>query len=349
MNARGLALQGGLAALGLVAAFLTWQREPEGQPGEVTVLDISKRALQQVRFEDQTRFAELFRNPQDGDKLWVRVGDKPKPPPAAPAPASEADGGVGTVDAGTPPVPPAPPAPPPPPRELRANANAETLWGRLAPLKGSRALGALDAKKLEELGLVNSLRKLTFTVDGREQVLTLAGAAGGVWGTPYALREDGKVFLLVTTVLPDLEGAMNRLVDRRLHTFEEGDYEGFTVSAGKSSRAFVSTGKPPTPVTIAPQSAPDKPDEFVRNWHDRVWRMMAMDVLGKGEEPPGGAPEELLRITYSKGGKELGFLVLAKNPKGEYFSRTEYSAGWIRLHTGFDTLVNEGLKIASGS
>jgi hypothetical protein len=360
MNARGLALQGGLAALGLVAAFLTWQREPEGQPGEVTVLDISKRALQRVRFEDPTRFAELFRNPQDEDRLWVRVGEKPKPP--APAPASGQDGGVpggtdggtavastvGAPDAGTPPTPPTPP-PPPPPRELRANANAETLWGRLAPVKGSRALGELDAKKLEELGLVNSQRKLTFTVDGREQVLTLAGAAGGVWGTPYALREDGKVFLLVTTIIPDLENAMGRLVDRRLHTFEEGDYETITVSAGKNSRSFISTGKPPTPVTIAPQGAPDKPDEFVRNWHDRVWRMMAMDVLGKGEEPPGGALQELVRVGYSKGGKELGFLVLAKNPQGEYFARTEYSAGWVRLHSGFDTLVNEGVKIASGS
>jgi hypothetical protein len=361
MNARGVALQGGLAALGLVAAFLTWQREPEGQPGEVTVLDISKRALQRVRFEDATRFAELFRNPDDENRLWVRIGDKPKPPP--PAPASELDGGVpggaadggtavastpGAAEAGTPPTPPATPAPPPP-RELRANQNAETLWGRLAPLKGSRALGALDAQKLEELGLVNSPRKLTFTVDGREQVLSLAAPAGGVWGTPYALREDGKVFLLVTTILPDFESANNRLVDRRLHTFEEGDYDTFTVSQGKNSRTFISTGKPPAPVSIAPQSAPDKPDEFVRNWHDRVWRMMAMDVLGRGEEPPGGPLEELVRVGYNKGGKELGFFVIAKNSQGEYFARSEHSAGWVRLHAGFDTLVNEAIKIASGS
>ncbi|KFE67799.1 hypothetical protein [Hyalangium minutum] len=362
MNARGLALQGGLAALGLVAAFLTWQREPEGQPGEVTVLDLSKRALQKVRYEDPTRFAELFRNPQDEDRLWVRVGDKPKPPPPAPPPALGTDGGVpggtdggaavastvGAVDAGVSSTPPTPP-PPPPPRELRANANAETLWGRLAPVKGSRSLGELDAKKLEELGLVNSPRKLTFTVDGREQVLALAAPTGGAWGTPYALREDGKVFLLVTTLLPDLENAMSRLVDRRLHLFEEGDYDSITVSAGKNSRTFTSTGKPPTPVVIAPQNAPDKPDEFVRNWHDRVWRMMAMDVLGQGEEPPGGAPEEQVRIGYGKGGKEMGFLVLAKNPKGEYFARSEHSAGWVRLHAGFDTLVNEAIKIASGT
>jgi len=364
MNARGVALQGGLAALGLVAAFLTWQREPEGQPGEVTVLDLSKRAIQRVRYEDPTRFAEVFVNPQDEDRLWVRIGDKPKPPP--PATASGMDGGVpggatdggtamassaGAADGGTATTQPTPPTPPPPapPRELRANQNAETLWGRLAPVKGSRALGELDAKKLEELGLVNSPRKLTFTVDGREQVLALAAPTGGVWGTPYALREDGKVFLLVTTILPDFENAMSRLVDRRLHTFEEGDYETITVSQGKNARTFISTGKPPTPISIAPQSAPDKPDEFVRNWHDRVWRMMAMDVMGRGEEPPNGPVEEVVRVGYGKGGKEVGFLVIAKNTKGEYFARSEHSAGWVRLHSGFDTLVTEAIKIASGS
>jgi hypothetical protein len=355
MNARGVALQGGLAALGLVAAFFTWQREPEGQPGEVTVLDLSKRALQRVRYEDPNRFAEVFRNPEDEDRLWVRTGDKPKPPP--PVSASGMDGGVpggatdggtamGTADAGT---PPAAPTPPPPPRELRANQNAETLFTRLTPVKGTRALGALDAKKLEELGLVNSPRKLTFTVDGREQVLALAAPTGGVWGVPYALREDGKVFLLVTTILPDLENALSRLVDRRLHTFEEGDYDTITLTQGKNARVFIATGKPPAQVAIAPQSAPDKPDEFVRNWHERVWRMMAMDVMGRGEEPPNGPVEEQVRVGYGRGGKEVGFLTIAKNSKNEYFARSEHSAGWVRLHAGFDTLVAEAIKIASGS
>ncbi|WP_224372935.1 DUF4340 domain-containing protein [Hyalangium versicolor] len=364
MNARGVALQGGLAALGLLAALLTWQREPEGMPGEVTVLDISKRALQRVRYDDATRFVEVFRE-QDGE-LWVRLGDKPKPPPP---PAAAADGGVGDggvasgpTDAGTAPVattgagdagvaaaPPAPPPPPPPPRELRANQTAETLFGRLAPLKGTRALGDLDAKKLEELGLVNSPRKLTFTVDGREQVLTIAAPAGAAWGSPYALREDNKVFLLGSAVLPDFEGGMNRLVDRRLHTFEESEYDSFTVTQGKSSRAFVVSGKPPKAVTVAPQTAPDKPDEFVHNWHDRIWRMLPVDVLGRGEEPPGGAPEEVFRVDYRKGTQALGYLSVARGEKGEFYAKTEHTAGWVRFHSGLETVVNEAVKVASGT
>jgi len=366
MNTRGLALQGALAAVGLVAAFLTWQREPEGMPGEITILDISKRALEKVRWEDATRYVELFRNPEEEDKLWVTIAEKPRPPPPPPAApdGGVADGGVsGGADGGTTPggadggvapaappsPPPAPPAPPAPPRVLRANANAETLWGRLAPLKGTRAIGELDEKKREELGFVDSPRKLTLTVDGREHVVVIGSPKGLPWATPYVMREDGKVFLMVTTILPDFEGAMNRLVDRRIHKFEEGDFDTLVVTQAKNSRTFSVSGKPPAPMVISPQNAPDQPDEFVRNWHDRIWRVAAMNVLGKGEEPPGSPLQTMFRVEYRKGGKDIGFFEAARSTQGVYFVRTELSAGWIQVPPAFDTLVTEAVKVASGS
>ena len=39
MTSKAVALQGGLAVVGLVAAYITWQRQPELQAGEVFVLD----------------------------------------------------------------------------------------------------------------------------------------------------------------------------------------------------------------------------------------------------------------------------------------------------------------------
>ena len=363
MNTRGLALQGALAAVGLVAAYLTWQRAPEGMPGEITILDISKRALEKARWEDATRYVELFRNPEEEDKLWVRIGEKPKPPPP---PQAMADGGVmdggvaGGADGGTAPgaadggvasapPPPAAPLPPPPPKVLRANQNAENLFARMAPLKGTRAIGELDEEKRVELGFVDSPRKLTFTVDGREQVLVIGSPKGLPWSTPYVMREDGKVFLMVTNILPDFENAMNRLVDRRMHKFEEGDYDTLVVTQGKNSRTFSVSGKPPAPIIISPQDKPGQQDEFVRNWHDRIWRLASLDVLGKGEEPPGSPLTDLFRVEYRRGGKDMGFLQAAKSSKGEFFVRTELSAGWIRVPPAFNNLVDEAVKVASGS
>jgi len=363
MNVRGVTLQAGLAVVGLVAAFLVWQREPEGTPGEVTVLDVSKRSLQRVRYDDATRFVELYRDANDEDTVWVRLGDKPPPPPPVASaadggvPAGGADAGVGPVggtDGGTPgavaTATPVVPPPPPPPRELRGNETAKTLWGRLAPLKASRALGEMDAKKLEELGLTNSPRKLTLTVEGKEQTFTLASSTGNAWGPPYLLRPDGRVFLLGPTILPELDGASSRLVDRRLHTFELGDFDSFTVTQGKSSRTFVVSGKPQqAPITVAPQSAPDKPDEFVRNWHDRVWRLVPLEFIGRGAEPPGGAPEELFRVEYKKGDKVQGHVTVARGARGDLYLRTEHSESWAKLQAGVDTLASEAVKVASGT
>lgn len=335
MKASGVALQGALAAAGLVAAFLVWQREPAGAPGEVTVVDAPARALERLRYEDETRFVELFRDAKADGELWVRLGTKPPPPPAASA----------APDAGTEVQASVPPAPP---RELRANEVARKLFARFAPLKASRGLGALDAAKLAEVGLAQSVRKLTLTLGDGARVFTLANPPGG-WGSPYLRSEaDGHVFLLGPSLMPDLEAGASQLVDRRLHTFESGTYDTVVVTQGGASRTFLASGQAPAPVTLAPKDAPDKPDEFVRNWHERVWRLMPLDFLGRGEEPAEGAPEVVFRVEYRHKDKPVGELTVARGAKGVFYARTEHTPGWTRLHTGVDTLASEAARVAGG-
>lgn len=357
MKVRDLAVQGALAAVALVAAFLVWQREPAGAPGEVTVVDAPARALDGVRYEDEARFVELFRDAQDRDRLWVRLGFKPPRP--VPLTEGATDGGTavasggadaGTAvavagDAGTPPVA-ANGEPPPPPRELRANEVAEKLFARFAPLRATRSLGELDAKKLAEVGLAGTQRKLTVTVGGKAQDFSLAAPTGG-WGTPYLRREaDGQVFLLGPALLPDLENASSRLVDRRLHTFDLGDFDSVVISAGGASRTFTASGGAPGPVSLAPAESPDRPDEFARNWHDRVWRLMPLDFLGRGEQPPGGEPEEAFRVEYRRGGKPVGEVRVARRDSS-FYVRTEHTTGWARLHSGVDNLASEAAKVTA--
>ncbi|NMO19289.1 hypothetical protein HPC49_41405 [Pyxidicoccus fallax] len=361
MKVRDLAVQGALAAVALVAAFLVWQREPEGAPGEVTVVDAPARALDLVRYEDEARFVELFRDAKDRDQLWVRLGYKPPKPVPVPAASGAADGGVvatpgadaGTAvaaagaDAGTAPVQVmANTEPPPPPRELRANDVAEKLFAKFAPLRAMRSLGELDAKKLEEVGLTSTQRKLTVTVGGKAQDFSLASPAGG-WGTPYLKREaDGRVFLLGPALLPDLENATSRLVDRRLHTFDLGEFDEVVITAAGASRTFTASGKAPGPVNLMPKESPDRPDEFARNWHDRVWRLMPLDFLGRGEQPPGGEPEESFRVEYRRDGKPLGEVRVARGNDG-FYVRTEHTTGWARLHSGVDNLATEAAKVTA--
>jgi hypothetical protein len=290
---RRVAFQGVLAAAGLVAAFLVWQREPPSAPGEVVVLEAPRRTLQRVRYEDAARTVELFRDTREDGALWVRLG----------------------------------------PRELRANETAEGLFARFAPLRATRSLGVLGPEKLAEVGLKDSPRKLTVSLTGGEHAFTLAAPSVG-WGDPYLRREaDGHVFLLGPWLLPDLEGATHRLVERRLHTFEATAYDTLTVTHGTASRTFSVHGSPE--------------EASARAWHERVWRLAPVELLGRGEEPPGGAPEAVFRVEYRKGDRALGELTVVRGADGAYYARTEHSAGWGRLHPSVEALAGEAARVAS--
>ena len=311
MKAWGVVLQGVLAAAGLAAAFFVWQREPAGAPGEVVVLEAPKRALERVRYEDASVQVELFREGGEDGELWLRLGRK---------------------------------------RELRANETAEQLFARFAPLRATRSLGVLDAETLAEVGLKDSPRKLAVKLSSGEHTFTLAASSSG-WGSPYLRREtDGLVFLLPPSLLPDLENAAHRLVDRTLHTFGPGEYDALTVTTGSTSRTFLVRARAQRPAELLPRDAPDSPDETARRWHERVWLLAPAqaDFLGRGEEPPGGEPREAFRVEYLKGEQRLGQLTVARGAGGELYARTEYTAGWAKLPPWADSIVLEAEKVAAG-
>src|SRR5215813_6537058 len=75
MKARGAAVQGTLALLGLAAAYATWQRPAEkAAGGEVVVLDLARNDLQRVRYEDGPKLIELERREDGAERgLWLHL------------------------------------------------------------------------------------------------------------------------------------------------------------------------------------------------------------------------------------------------------------------------------------
>jgi hypothetical protein len=261
-----------------------------------------------VRYEDQAGRVELFREGSEG--LWLRLGT----------------------------------------RVLRANETAENLFARFAPLRALRSLGVLDVETLAEVGLKDSPRKLVVTLSTGEHAFTLASASIG-WGQPYLRREtDGSVFLVGPWLLPDLENAGQRLVDRTLHAFEASAYDTLTVTQGGHSRTFLVRARAQRPAELVPQEAPDSPDELALKWHERVWLLAVSptDLLGRGEQPPGGEPQEVFRVEYRRGDKGLGHLTVARGVGGEFYARTEHTAGWARLPPWAESLVLEAEKVTAG-
>jgi hypothetical protein len=361
MRAGGTWIQIALAAAGLVAAYVTWQRPPEEGDAEAVVLDVGRSSVERLRYEDDRRLVEII--PSRG-VTWIRQTEKPPPPrPPPPAQASSSDGGVaaegdagvvapvaakavgtsGSADGGTsasavaanapPPVPPAPKT-----REYRANESADRLLEKFAPLRAVRALGVLSAEKLQEVGLTEAKRTVEIVTSSGTHRFKVASEVFGA-ATPYALsEEDGRVYVLRGTVLSDLEFAANRLVDRRLHSFGDDEFDAVVVRSGEKERRLVKAGDK---LAAAPQQPAD---EFATNWHDRIWRTMGVDVLGRDETPAAGTPHVELRVEYVRGNAPVGFIEMGK-AGADVFARTEHTAGWVRLHGGSAQILEERGKV----
>jgi hypothetical protein len=347
VKARSVSIYGGLALVGLVAAYLTWQRPKETvKADQVTIVDASKQSLERVRFDDGTRFIDVVKRTEPETRLWVTLGYLPGKAPVVDAgiaveslDGGAPDGGALAVTVKTPEIPPT--------RTMKTNERGDTLWTRFTPFVGTRALGTLPEAKLDELGLVNSGRTLELTIAGGTRRFIASKPVSGIIGG-YVMDEKTKeVFLLPTTVFTELDPSSQLLVDRRLHTFKQAEFDAFTVKADALSGDFVQTNADiPATAKVARKASPDKPDEMAKNWHDKIWnRVIVTDVLGEGELPKSGAPTVALRIDYSLRGTPKGWLEVGLDPKGATWARTENTASWVAVHQGADELVLEAKKI----
>ena len=341
MKARGAWSMGALAAVGLAAAYGAWQREPEATAEAVVVLEAGRKDVQKVRYEDATRFVEL--RPREGageGAVWVRVGSK-EAPPGTMQDAKGAPPDAGTADAGTPDAGAATP-PKVPERELPGNDLAQKLFQRFSPLRATRALGALEPSKLEELGLSSPARKLTVVTRNGEVAWDVGASSLGLTAPYLRDGKDGRVYLLGGGIVSDLDAGQARLVDRRLHTFTAQDYDALTVTRGALKRVFQASPPQGGPAKLVDEAG--KQDDFARNWHDRLWRLAAGELLGQGEVPADGAPEVAFRVEYARGSTVLGHAEVAFL-KGAVWARTEYTAGWAKLGGTLDGLEQEAERV----
>lgn len=344
MTGRGAALQGGLAALGLVAAYTTWQREPERTAGDVLVLDVSKNDLSAVAFEDEKGKVQLQRVKEDGEPaIWLTLEEKPRAP--------EATGGnkppAGVVK---------------PRREVRGQESALKLWDNFTPMRALRGLGVLDAAKLKELKLDEGKQRLTVTVKGAPREFTVAQPTGA---PDYYLRDsrDGRVYVVPRALIGDLMNAQGFLVDRRLHVWKQSDFDGLTVKAAGRQRELLQLERDnPKGGKLAPLKNQARPDELAKNWHDKLWRVYVAEVLGKGETPSDLQPTPAVRLDYLERGKPVGWIELARGtapapptsseptppPVAAIYARTEHTAGWVKLGGEAAGVVSEAEKVVAG-
>ena len=337
MTLKGAGVQVAVALAALATAYGVAQQPSTHDARDVKALDGSRRSLEKVRYENGTAWVELSPKQEDGEPVaWLRVSGR-SAPPAKPLP----DGGVGEA------------IPPTPERELRSGKPGVDLLDKVAPFYVSRSLGNLPPAKLTELGLDTTHKRLTITEAGVAHAFAVSTA--GSAGAPYIRRDDGQVFLVGGNLISDLEGMVDgpvpggRLVDRSLHTFKLEPDDLVQIQAGGKTRELVAVaGAGQTPqIQLAPKDAPTSPDAFAKNWHDKLLRMSPAELLGAGESPVQGTPEKVLRVSYRRGRRDLGFIEVGRAGR-ELYARTEHTAGWVKLMPTAADTVAEATKVASG-
>jgi hypothetical protein len=339
MTGRAAAIQGGLAAAGLLAAYLTWQRQPERAPGAVTVIDAVKAEVTHVHFADDTNSVDFTRGQDNtGNAIWIHLASTGK---AIPKPGAKAK--TDKID---------------PPRDLIGSDPALKIFEEFAPLVSPRAFGQLDPAKLKELGLAAPTRKLEVTARGDVRTFDVGQPDKAAGGEAF-LRDtrDGRVYLMPRGMLADLQNP-SHLVDRRLHAFEIADFDRFVLSSGGKQKEFVQIDREQHgKSTFAPAKTPDKPEQMAKNWHDAMWRAFPSEILGRGEEPAAGKPATVVRVEYFDGQKSLGFMEFARAeagggvseeaPSADVYARTEHTAGWLKLATGAQLVADAQKLIAA--
>jgi len=349
VKAKSVFIHGALALAGLLAAYATWQRPKETvKADQVVILDATKQSLEKVHYDDGSRFIDVTKRLEPDARLWVTLGYLPGQAPVVDAGLSVELLDGGAPDGGALPVT-VKTSEPPPTRTMRANERADTLWGRFTPFTGTRALGVLPDAKLDELGLVGSNRTLEVTVAGATHRYVASKPVSGIIGSYVMDAQSKEVFLLPATIFSELDPASTLLVDRRLHTFKQSEFDAFTVKVGTQSAEFVQTDAAiPSTAKVAKKATPDKPDEMAKNWHDKVWnRLVVTEVLGEGEVPKTGEPKAALRIDYALRGKPKGWLELATDATGGMWARSENTASWVSIHQGSEQLIIEAQKLVA--
>lgn len=295
---------------------------------------------------------------KDGEKKPAadgRVASTPAAPVKA-APAGKAPAAMPpAAPAASAPAASAPAAPPPAPvheiketttvKSFRGNEQADKLLESFAPLQALRALGKLDDAKAKELGLSESKKSLTVTVQGKPLKFIIGSSSYGV-GDVYVRNEAGQAYLLPQRFASDFEYAESRLMERRLHRFERSDVGRVEVTIGSKKKVLVQQKRlDPVNFAWADEATPDKPDPTLKNWMDKVLRLAISDYVAKGEEPQapamsqaqsGPVPQygEVMTMRFFDGRKEIGNAAFSRYPKGtatDYFVRTETTIGLVRL------------------
>jgi hypothetical protein len=336
---KGAVIHGALLAGALGVAWQTWTRDRAVAPPSASLTVWPAGAVEAVALHGALRDVTVEKR---GDYFWATVKKTSAPPPRPAAP----DAGMSILEDKPPTVTTS---------EFPVGEDGDKALARLAPLKALRDLGA--AKDQADYGLGEQSDKLTVRAGGASHELVLGARVFG-GDDRYALEPGGgHVFVVAGETLRPFDAPEFSLRERKLHGFALDDVGEVALRAGGKERTLVHLGKaaPPPEGPRAPRpgaqswadaKTPDKPDQTLANFMDRV------EQLAPTEYAPDLDEKSLTPVAAfeyrAKGGAVLGTVALAKKPAQsagtfDYYVKSERTRGLAKVAAAAAAKVEQDL------
>jgi hypothetical protein len=322
MMARGLWVHLGLLVASIAASLWVWTRDPQstiapvatvtawnGRPDDVRSIAFDSPA-KTVSIEPRTDTRGRWYFGTAESKLRIAV-----------------DGGLSST---------------PKPVVFASVEPAQKIVDALAPFKALREVGRIDAARSEEFGFKEPASTLVVTIGGAEHRLALGGPTPN--GNDRYVRDETTSIVYSTRgdFLRDIELGEMGLSERDLHDFQDPEILSVRIVGAGKSREALRRG-PATKRIWADPASPDKPDETVSNWLNKVDRLRPTEYVA---DLP-ASREPVARLDYKVKGEDGTFFEITKIPgaagKFDYYVRSEHTRLWGKVHGPLGEQVEQDL------
>jgi len=342
MVARGLVVHTALLALAAGLAFHSWTADPNQAPkhGETELWAGRPDQVHEVRYESRLGDLTLQPHEDSNGRYYVGFAKKKSPPDAAKKPDPSSAQSIDGKDR----------EPPKPPEEKTARfiatKDGEELVAQLAPLRALRVLGKISDAQKADFGFDKEEGTLTIRTGDSLHKLIFGGTTPG--GSDYYAKDadTGNAYVVSGSIVRDLTNADQRLVEHKLHAWEDTAPKRVKITAGGASRELVRSEAKKDAWT-KPGATGDK-DETATNWLTKVDRLRTTSYEGDVLHPPPAPADYVLKVEYFDERKSIGYLELIHRPaedgKTDYVARTEQTRWYASVIRSQAEQIEQDLK-----
>ena len=337
---RGLIVHTAILAVAGGLALKTWTKDESTAPkhGETDLWPGTPDQLQEVKYEEKRGTLVLEPHRDTTGRYFVGMVKKS----ASAEPEKKLDPHGQPMESEPPPATPAEPKT----SHFIATKDGEDLVAQLAPLRALRVLGKVTEAQKADFGFDKEEGRLTLKIGGQQRTLVFGGTTPG--GSDYYAKDatTGNAYVVNGSIVRDLTNADQRLVERRLHAFEETAPKRVKITAGSASRELVRSADKKDAWTKP--GAPNDKDETATNWMSKVDRLRTTSYEGDTLNPPPAPADLVLKIEYFDERKPIGTTEMWRHPgtdgKTDYVVKTELTRWYATVIRSAAEQVEQDLK-----